>query len=338
VTREHPPELLDATNAPAHTKGWTGPSVTREGDFVRVGVKVTDGALVEEIVRGERRETSSGYRCDLVMQPGTWNGQEYDAVQTNRRYNHLAIVRAGRAGHEVRIRMDAAERIPHHDHKEDLPMETTVTIAGVNHPASPALAAAVASLLTQQRTDGETIDSLKKQKQEAMDKAAGLQKKIDEMESENTDTKAAFDKEKARADAADAALEKAKGERMDAATIEKLVADRVALVAKVAAIVPADVKLDGLTVRELQVETIKAVFPKLGSTLAERTDDAIATIFDTALAEAPNRVDASRQIADAARQARKDAADQGGDKVEVARDKNRKDSQEAWKQPIGTHK
>ena len=41
---------------------------------------------------------SLGYNLDLIEEPGEWNGEKYDAIQTNIRINHLAIVDKARAG------------------------------------------------------------------------------------------------------------------------------------------------------------------------------------------------------------------------------------------------
>ncbi|QOV06229.1 putative capsid maturation protease [Burkholderia phage Maja] len=41
-------------------------------------------------------ELSLGYSCDFLEQPGTWNGQDYEVVQTNMRGNHIALVDAAR--------------------------------------------------------------------------------------------------------------------------------------------------------------------------------------------------------------------------------------------------
>lgn len=52
------------------------------------------------------RELSCGYSLDLEEVPGTTpDGQHYDAVQRNIRYNHLAVVPKGRAG-TARLNMD----------------------------------------------------------------------------------------------------------------------------------------------------------------------------------------------------------------------------------------
>jgi len=59
----------------------------------------------------DARELSCGYKLDLDETPGiTPDGQHYDAIQRNIRYNHLAIVPKGRAG-VARLNMDGDQDI-----------------------------------------------------------------------------------------------------------------------------------------------------------------------------------------------------------------------------------
>lgn len=52
-----------------------------------------------------------GYTVDLVPETGTYNGEPYDYMQTNIRYNHLAIVDEARAGPEARIALDGEDAV-----------------------------------------------------------------------------------------------------------------------------------------------------------------------------------------------------------------------------------
>jgi len=76
----------------------------RDGENVRVKVVVHD---INHVKRSGLRELSLGY--DLVWDetPGTWNGQPYDAIQTNIVINHLALVRDARAGEQARLNLDS---------------------------------------------------------------------------------------------------------------------------------------------------------------------------------------------------------------------------------------
>ncbi len=55
------------------------------------------------------KELSLGYNLDLIEEPGEWNGQPYDAVQTNIVINHLALVANARAGDQARLNIDGSD-------------------------------------------------------------------------------------------------------------------------------------------------------------------------------------------------------------------------------------
>jgi hypothetical protein len=115
VTNEHPPQMLDATNTKNYQVGFTNESVERLSNFLKVGVNVTDADAIREIKASGKTETSCGYTCEMEETPGVWNGEKYDAIQRDIMYNHLAVVKKGRAGSEVRIRLDAADAVQHED-------------------------------------------------------------------------------------------------------------------------------------------------------------------------------------------------------------------------------
>ena len=78
----------------------------RDGDDVRAKIVVHD---TDELKRSGLKELSLGYSLDLVEEPGEWNGQPYDAVQTNIIINHLALVANARAGEQARLNIDGKE-------------------------------------------------------------------------------------------------------------------------------------------------------------------------------------------------------------------------------------
>jgi hypothetical protein len=103
VTIDHPSEAVSAKNWKQHSVGMTGGDIRQDGKFIRVPMTLMDGAAIDTVKSG-KRELSCGYMCDLKWEAGqTPEGEAYDAVQTNIRGNHLAIVSAGRAGSDCRI-------------------------------------------------------------------------------------------------------------------------------------------------------------------------------------------------------------------------------------------
>lgn len=81
----------------------------RDGSFIASELVVQDSATLDAIDAGERTEISCGYVCKLDMTPGVYEGEAYDCVQREIRYNHVALCppNRGRAGAEVGLRLDA---------------------------------------------------------------------------------------------------------------------------------------------------------------------------------------------------------------------------------------
>jgi uncharacterized protein len=102
VTLDHPPVMVDATNWREYAKGETGEELLRDGEFLRVPLRVTDAAAVSSVTN-DRQEFSLGYTAEIKFEAGVHDGQAYDAVATNLRYNHLAACRTARGGPELRI-------------------------------------------------------------------------------------------------------------------------------------------------------------------------------------------------------------------------------------------
>ena len=91
-------------------------------DREQIGTILTNGYQDGEDVRAEiiihntdamkdsgLKELSLGYNLDLVEEPGTYNGEPYDAIQTNIVINHLALVASARAGEQARLNIDGSD-------------------------------------------------------------------------------------------------------------------------------------------------------------------------------------------------------------------------------------
>jgi hypothetical protein len=106
VTNDHPSALVNAdTWRTSNVVGHTADEVNVKANdiFVRVPLMISDGDMIADIAAG-KRELSAGYTCDLDWTAGqTQSGEAYDAVQRNIRINHIAVVRNGRAGSQVKI-------------------------------------------------------------------------------------------------------------------------------------------------------------------------------------------------------------------------------------------
>ncbi len=75
----------------------------QDGSDVRCKIVIHD---IDKVKKIPYRELSLGYNLDLIEEPGEWNGEPYDAIQTNIRINHLAIVESARAGERAHLNLD----------------------------------------------------------------------------------------------------------------------------------------------------------------------------------------------------------------------------------------
>ena len=110
VTDEHPSTQVDATNWRELAVGHLGGDIMRDGEFVRVPLVLMDSDAIKE-VRDGKTELSVGYSALLIWGDGTTaKGEQYDAMQTEIRANHVAITRTARGGRMLRMGDKSKER------------------------------------------------------------------------------------------------------------------------------------------------------------------------------------------------------------------------------------
>lgn len=78
----------------------------KDGDNVRCKIVIHDTDALK--IYG-LRELSLGYSLNSIDEPGVWNGQKYDCIQTDIEINHLALVSEARAGDAARLNIDSKE-------------------------------------------------------------------------------------------------------------------------------------------------------------------------------------------------------------------------------------
>lgn len=207
VTNDHPKGLVDSTNAKELQVGHLGdnPSSTTQiswapkmeditdGYHLAVDMIITDKKTIEDIKAGKER-LSCGYTCDLEKAPegANWCGINYDYIQRNIRYNHVAIVDRGRAGDAARIRMDSY-RTQNKDilisiEEENMEFKT-ITLDGVEYKAE----AEVLKVYNQTRTAVDELtakkDSLEKEKSKIEAERDNLKDQADKLSNELADLK-----------------------------------------------------------------------------------------------------------------------------------------------------
>ncbi len=117
VTIGHPGKVAPE-NYTKHSVGHVGDTVVPAEDrFVSATLRIQDAKAVTAIEKGELLELSCGYDCDMDMTPGEYNGEKYDGIQRGIVYNHLALLpkNGGRAGNDVKIRLDGITEIVSND-------------------------------------------------------------------------------------------------------------------------------------------------------------------------------------------------------------------------------
>lgn len=76
----------------------------QDGDNVTAEIVIHDTSMVD----GGNKDLSCGYTLNLDEESGVYNGQPYTHRQRDIKYNHLAIVKAGRAGN-ARLNLDSMD-------------------------------------------------------------------------------------------------------------------------------------------------------------------------------------------------------------------------------------
>lgn len=197
ITNNHPPEPVNAENAKIYGVGHSDSKVEKDGIFLKTKITVTDAAAIKDIESG-KVELSNGYTSDLVWTSGvTADGENYEAVQTNIKGNHIAIVANGRAGVECRIS---------DKNYEGLNVDDKIFIDGVEYATTKQVVQAVNKLQKE----------LKDSKEELEEKDKELEEKDKEM--------------KKQEDSKQALIDDLKTKILDQTAIDKLLSERLELI------------------------------------------------------------------------------------------------------------
>jgi hypothetical protein len=286
ITSEHPPVLLDSENTKDYQVGFSGTEVVYDNGFVKAVMTITDEDTIKRIMKGDAREVSAGYRVNYDPTPGvTEGGEHYDGVQKEIIGNHIAVVRRGRAGPQVKLhldRQDAADPSLFKTTEERL-MTAKVVFDGAEFEVTESVALAI----TKEREDAKmSYEDMKNKYDEMMSKASKMKEEMDAMQKE---MKGKCDSAEGRADALAEQVEELKGELTAAQEInlDSMVEERVALIEKAKPVLDSAYDFAGKTAREVMVDSIKAVRGD-ELDLSEKSDDYVQAMFDT-LADADRK-------------------------------------------------
>ncbi|ECV1080082.1 DUF2213 domain-containing protein [Salmonella enterica subsp. enterica serovar Cerro] len=157
VTLQHPPEMVTPSNYKEYSQGSVNGMPKRDGDNLVASMLVIGNEALHAVEYGGVSELSPGYSVDLDETPGEWQGQKYDRVQRNRRYNHQAIVDAARGGSICSLRFDGAN-VPNNE--DNSMTQIKLPGGGTVEVADAATAATINAALAKQ---GKRLDSTKGQ-------------------------------------------------------------------------------------------------------------------------------------------------------------------------------
>ncbi|ATW59306.1 DUF2213 domain-containing protein [Aphanizomenon phage vB_AphaS-CL131] len=184
VTNEHPDRLVNAENAKQYQVGITDSTVFLEDDYVRGVVIITDAEAVRSIERGDTTEISTGYKCRVINEPGTWRGQHYDAVQIDIEPNHVALTKKGRAGSDVALHLDSDDKDVAYQTTNKHKSMASLTIKGATYEVDPLIASVVSGHISDLEKQAIKADSLSEKETELDKQIASLQQQIEELTEE----------------------------------------------------------------------------------------------------------------------------------------------------------
>jgi uncharacterized protein len=253
---DHPRQMVSADNWKKVAVGETGDEVLRDGHTVRVPMMLRDSKAIK-LVKDGKRQLSVGYACDLKWGDGvTPDGEHYDAMQTNIRANHLAIVTEARGGPTLTIG-DA-----------EMSELKTVIIDGLPCQMSDKDAAIVQRTIKNLNDEFEFFKKKKKEEEDDEDK------KRDSM------SKALAEKDEAIKvkDALIATVQQQLKDATDPAKLDAQLSARDAVRSKAMAIMGPAFKVDGRKIEDVRRDVVVAKSNVAAA--KDWGDEAITAVFD----------------------------------------------------------
>lgn len=272
ITNDHPKaKEVNADNAKELSIGYTGEAVKVDGQFVEIPITITHQDGIAALKAG-RRELSLGYLVRLEDTKGNFDGAEYDCIQRDIEYNHLAIVDKARAGSACSVKIDGADAVQVineddtniNSHLQGGRMVKITLDSGIEYDAAPEVKVALDAANKKIADDKALV--------EASVKAA--------------------DEAKAKADSAIAELETFKKRDIDG-EIKAAVKARASLERAAASVLDADTvaKFDSMDDKAIKTAVILKQSPAL--VLDGKSDDYIAARFESAVEVLANHNDAA---------------------------------------------
>lgn len=274
ITMGHPAEkIVTSENAKRLSIGHVGENIRPDGEWLVMPLTITDADAVREIEDGATVQLSGGYMANLDATPGEYEGMTYDAVQRDIRGNHVAVVQRARAGDEARINLDAAD---------------AVAIDTETHPQQPREDTAMGDKTVTVRVDGIEYEAAP----EVERHISRQDEQINALTSERDQAKTEAETNKAKADEAQAELDRLKEERSDEA-IREAARARVELERSAAKVLGDEADLSAKSDREIMESVVTSVHAD--TDLSDASDVYVQARYDAAIATAQAHGDAVNQ-------------------------------------------
>lgn len=273
LTDGHPSMKVDSENIRELRVGGTGDSIRTDQYRISAPLVIQDPDVVTSIRQNGKKAVSCGYTVDLEDRSGTWMGVDYDKIQRNIRYNHIAVnIDRGRAGDDAALKLDSVDAfsidMDNNQSREDNMSLKKVTLDGVEYEAEAKVIETLHSAQDELKAKTDELETLKTDK-------STIEAERDSLKDENDQLKK--DKE---------ALENAAPEKLDEAVEARMTLLDNAKTAEV------EVK-DEMKEDEIKKAIILKAFPKASDKLDEADEAYINARYDAAVEYLEERKDVS---------------------------------------------
>lgn len=288
ITNGHPTvKLVDSENARELVIGMTGEDISQDGNYIKTNFVITDAAGVKAVKEMGRKELSLGYTVDLLESPGVYEGENYDYIQSNIKYNHLAIVDSARAGGEARIVLDGLEAI-------EIIGEVNMTkrkikIDEVDYMVDPQLADYIDDITDRESDRDKEIKRLKDDVKNLTDERERVNA---ELERVRTELERVMNEKDVMSAENDSMKEKMSTNN-DSANINRAVKERLSLYTAMSKANP-DQNIDRLdSMSNIEIKKLIINSHKKSISLDSKSSTYIDAMFDLVMAEADKNVNVS---------------------------------------------
>lgn len=245
--------MVNPDNYKDLTLGHVSGTPKADGRFVAAKAVLQAKDVLTRVDSDELCEFSCGYSCDLEPTPGEFEGQRYDAIQRNIRYNHVGMGPRnwGRAGNEVSLRLDGG--VCDNIVEREAPKVAKCRFDGKEYD----------------RGSDEHIYAIEAKAETLLLDCKTAQTRADSAEANLVAEKTAHDKTKTELAAAN-----------DQKRIDSLVAERVELIVSAGKVL-GDVKFDGKSNRDIMADVVKTAYPD--QNLDGKSEDYVCALFEHAV-------------------------------------------------------